>query len=87
MYVLPNNKRFCLKVPLGWARRLPAGSSNKWGKGEILQDHSLLLLLSLRDNNLKEAKILSDLFYHRNPELQQAVVQEVTSNQGKGVAI
>ena len=59
----------------------------KWGKGEILQDHSLLLLLPLRDNNLKEAKTLSDLFYHPNPELQQAVVQEVTSNQGKGVVV
>ena len=59
----------------------------KWGKGEILQDHSLLLLLPLRDNNLKEAKTLSDLFYHPNSELQQEVVQEVTSNQGKGVAI
>ena len=59
----------------------------KWGKGEILQDHSLLLLLPLRDNNLKEAKTLSDLFYHPNSELQQAVVQEVTNNQGKGVAI
>ena len=59
----------------------------KWGRGEILQDHSLLLLLPLRDNNLKEAKTLSDLFYYPNSELQQAVVQEVTSNQGKGVAI
>ena len=59
----------------------------KWGKGEILQDHYLLLLLPLRDNNLKEAKTLSDLFYHPNSELQQAVVQEVTSNQGQGVAI
>ena len=59
----------------------------KWGKGEILQDHSLLLLLPLRDNNLKEAKTPSDLFYHPNSELQQTVVQEVTSNQGLGVAI
>ena len=59
----------------------------KWGKGEILQDHSLLLLLPLRDNNLKEAKTLSDLFYHSNSKLQQAVVQEVTNNHGKGVAI
>ena len=59
----------------------------KWGKGEILQDHSLLLLLPLRDNNLKEVKTLSDLFYHPNLELQQAVVQEVTRNQGKGVAV
>jgi len=61
--------------------------SKKWSRGEILQDHSLLLLLPLRDNNLKEAKTLSDLFYHPNPELQQAVVQEVTSSQGRGVAI
>ena len=59
----------------------------KWGRGEILQEHSLLLLLPLRDNNLKEAKTLSDLFYHPNSKLQQAVVQEVTSNQGQGVAI
>ena len=59
----------------------------KWGKGEILQDHSLLLLLPLRDNNLKGTKTPSDLFYHPNSELQQAVVQEVTINQGKGVAI
>ena len=59
----------------------------KWGKGEILQDHSLLLLLPLRDNKMNEAKTLSDLFYHPNPELQQAVVQEVTSNQGKGVVV
>ena len=59
----------------------------KWGKGEILQDHSLLLLIPLRDNNLKEAKTLSDLFYHPNSELQQAVVREFTSNQGQGVAI
>ena len=59
----------------------------KWGKGEILPDYSLLLLLPLRDNNLKEAKTLSDLFYHPNSELQQAVVQEITNNQGKGVAI
>ena len=59
----------------------------KWSKGEILQGHSLLLLLPLRDNNLKEAKTLADLFYHPNSELQQAVVQEVTSNQGQGLAI
>ena len=59
----------------------------KWGRGEILEDHSLLLLLPLRDNNLKQAKTLSDLFYHPNSELQPAVVQEVTSNQGQGVAI
>ena len=59
----------------------------KWGKDEIFQNHSLLLLIPLRDSNLKAAKTLSDLFYHPNSELQQAVVQEVTSNQGRRVAI
>ena len=59
----------------------------KWGNGEILQDHFLLLLLPLRDNNLKKAKTLAGLFYHPNKELQQAVVQEITSNQGQRVAI
>ena len=59
----------------------------KWSRGDILQDHSLLLLLPLRDNNVKEAKTLSDLFYHPNSELRQAVVQEISSNQGQGVAI
>ena len=64
---------------------LPVAPHRKWGRGEILQDHSLLLLLPPRDNNLKEAKTLSDLFYHPNEDFQQAVVQEVTSNQGQGV--
>ena len=54
----------------------------KWGKGEILQDHFLLLLLPLRDNNLKEAKTLTDLFYHPNKELQEAVVKEIRSRAG-----
>ena len=58
-----------------------------WGRGEILQGYSLLLLLPLRDNHLKEAKTISDLFYHPESELKQAVIQEVTNNQGQGVAI
>ena len=60
---------------------------SKWGRGGILQEYSLLLLLPLRDNSLKEATTLSDLFQHTNQELQQAVVREVTGNQGQGVAI
>ena len=59
----------------------------KWGRGEILLGSSLLLLLPLRDNSLKEAKTLSDLFYHSDSELQQAVIKDVTSNHGQGVAV
>ena len=59
----------------------------KWGRGDILQSYSMLLLLPLRDKNLKEAKTLSDIIRHQNSELKQAVVQEITRNQGQGVAI
>ena len=59
----------------------------KWGRGEILQDHSLLLLLPLRENNSKEAKTISDLFYHPNSEFQQAVVQEVTTNRDEEILL
>ena len=59
----------------------------KWGRGDVLQDCSLLLLLPLRDYTLNVAKSLLDLFYHPDSELQEAVVQQVTSHQGQGVAI
>ena len=59
----------------------------KWGRGDILQSYSMLLLLPLRDKNLKDAKNLSDIIRHQNSELKQAVVQTITRNQGQGVAI
>jgi len=59
----------------------------KWGRSEALQDYSLLLLLPLRDNRLKEATGLSDLFYHPDPNIQKAVLQEVQSMRGRGVLI
>jgi len=59
----------------------------KWGRGEALQQYSLVLLLPLRDNRLKEATGLSDLFYHPNPDIQKAVLHEVENMKGKGVLI
>jgi len=59
----------------------------KWGRGEGLQQFSLVVLLPLRDNRLKEATGLSDLFYHPNPDIQKAVLHEVENMKGKGVLI
>ena len=59
----------------------------KWGIGEALQEYSVVFLLPLRDNRLKEATGLSDLFYHPDPHIQKAVLQEVESTRGKGVLI
>ena len=57
----------------------------KWSQGKYLNDHTLLLLLPLRDNNVKSAKSVSDLFQH--PHLTQDIAEIVESSQGEGVAL
>ena len=57
----------------------------KWSQGQRLKDHILLVLLSLRNNRVRSAKRVSDLFYQTH--LQQAIAQEVESSQGEGVAL
>ncbi len=48
---------------------------------------SPVLLLTLRDNKIRAATTLDDLFYHSDPELRRQIVQEVESSQGEGVVI
>ena len=57
----------------------------KWSQGQRLNDHTLLVLLPLRDNRVRSAKSISDLFHH--PQLQGATAQEVESSQGEGVVL
>ena len=57
----------------------------KWSQGQCLNDHNLLVLLPLRDNRVRSAKSISDLFHH--PQLQGAIAQEVESSQGEGVVL
>ena len=57
----------------------------KWSQGQRLNDHTLLVLLPLRDNRVRSAKSISDLFHH--PQLQGAIAQEVESSQGEGVVL
>ena len=58
---------------------------HEWSQGKLLSDHKLLLLLPLRDNRVKSARNVSDLFQH--PQLQQAIAEQVESNGGEGVAL
>ena len=58
---------------------------HKWSQGQRLKDHTLLVLLPLRNNRVKSAKSVSDLFLH--PHLQQTIAQEVESTQGEGVVL
>ena len=55
----------------------------KWSQGKCLNDHTLVVLLPLRDNSVKSAKTVSDLFQH--PQLTQDIAQEVVKSQGEGV--
>ena len=57
----------------------------KWSQGKCLNDHTLLVLLPLRDNSVRSAKTVSDLFQH--PQLTQDIVQEVEKSQGEGMAL
>ena len=57
----------------------------KWSQGQRLNNQNLLVLLPLRDNRVRSAKSISDLFHH--PQLQGAIVQEVESSQGEGVVL
>ena len=57
----------------------------EWSQRKLLSDHKLLVLLPLRDNRVKSARNVSDLFQH--PQLQQAIAEQVESSGGEGVAL
>ena len=57
----------------------------EWSQGKLLSNHKLLVLLPLRDNRIKSARNVSDLFQH--PQLQRAIAEEVESSGGEGVAL
>ena len=60
---------------------------HKWGKGELLQQYQLVILLRLRDETLQAAKNISDLFRYHKRHIQQAAVEEIQDTGGKGVLL
>ena len=59
----------------------------KWANGEILQQYSLVVVLRLRDKRIREANVLSDLFYHSNKALLQSVVQDIENSLGTNLLL
>ena len=57
----------------------------EWSQGKLLSDNKLLVLLPLRDNRIKSARNVSDLFQYSL--LQQAIADEVENSGGEGVAL
>ena len=57
----------------------------QWAEGKMLQDRDIVLMLQLRNKRVREAKSLSDLFYHDNDSIKQEVLEHITSVDGRGV--
>ena len=60
---------------------------HKWGKGKLLQQYQLVVLLRLRDKIVRDAKNIFDLFQYRDHQIQQATVEELKETWGKGVLL
>ena len=59
----------------------------KWGKGKLLQQYQLVVLLKLRDKYVQAAKSIANLFKYHRLDIQQAVVEEVQDKGGKGILL
>ena len=56
-----------------------------WGRKEILQNISTLVLFPLRDHGLKEITNLGELLAHTKPGAE-SLVEEIEANKGEGIA-
>ena len=59
----------------------------KWGKGKLLQQYKLVVLLKLRDKSVRAAKNISDLFQYHDNQIQEAIVEEIQRTQGERVLL
>ena len=59
----------------------------KWGKGKLLQQYQLVVLLRLRERTVQAAKEISDLFQYHDHQIKQAAVEEIIKTGGKGLLI
>ena len=59
----------------------------KWGKGKILQQYELLVMLRLRDNRVRLATDILHLFRHPDGVTQEAVAKDIVRRRGKGLLL
>ena len=59
----------------------------QWAEGKLLQTYSIVLLLPLRDNNIRQISSLPDLFRHTKREVREEVSRRVAESGGKGCLI
>ena len=59
----------------------------QWAEGKLLQDYSIVLLLPLRDNNIRQISSLPGLFRHSRGQVREEVSRRVAESGGKGCLI
>ena len=59
----------------------------QWAEGKLLQAYSIVLLLPLRDNNIRQITSLPSLFRHSQLQVREEVSRRVAESEGKGCLI
>ena len=59
----------------------------KWGKGKLLQQYQLVVLLRLRDKSVRTPKNVCNFFQYHDHQIQQTAVKEIQRIGGKGVLL
>ncbi len=59
----------------------------RWGKGELFQEYTIVIHLSLREEWVQSAKHASDLFYYTDEEVQKQIAAEIIRANGKDMLV
>ena len=59
----------------------------QWAEGKLLQAYTIVLLLPLRDSNIRQITSLPSLFRHSNRQVRDEVIRTVKEWSGKGCLI
>ena len=57
----------------------------KWVSGELLQDWSIVIIIQLCNQQVREAKLLSDFLYYPDQALRGKICQDLVTSEGKQV--
>ena len=57
----------------------------KWAIGELPQDWSIVILINLCNEQVREAKLLSDFLYHPDQVIRKMICQDLVTSEGKQV--
>ena len=57
----------------------------RWSRGELFQEFTIVILVQLRDPAVQRAQTIADLLPCRDDEMAHQVASAITTNDGRGV--